>query len=379
MGQGIQRWQLLLAAMAAVLVTVPAAPASAAAPTLYQLPDATHAGGMAVAPDGALWFAGSHGTEHPGNVDDFVGRWDPVGGLAEFSLPPGRWIGKPVVTARGEVWLPGSESNRRGYSVARIGSLSSSGLLSDYPLGNRVGGVESVATLAGAVWFAASRSIDGRSRATIGWIAAAGDGAVHQVPLPSRCWSHEIAAAATAIWFTESCWRHYNTRKGHRASVGRIDWSGKITRYRVSPRFEPISLAVAADGSVWFGESPVRSFQSKIGRVTPAGRVVEFNVPDVGWPNSVAVGPEGRLWFPSTTGGSVTRALNSIGPAGDVGKPICLDPECKLQPSGLTAGADGGVWFSATTASSGGGGGGTRILIDHQIANEAGYIGRLSP
>jgi len=380
MGRGIKQWPFLFASLIWALVAFPAAPASAAEPTLYQLPDATHAGGLTTGPDGALWFAGNHGSEHAGGEGAFVGRWDPVAGLTEFALPSSRRIGTPAVSAGGEVWLPGGASNRRGYQVARVGSLSSSGQLQDYTLGNRVGGVNSVATLDGAVWFAASRWIDGRARTTIGWIAA-GDGAVHQVPLPPRCGADAIAAGATAVWFTESCWRSYNTRSGHRGSIGRIDRAGKITRYPVSPRFEAISIAVGADGSVWFGESQVKGFHSRIGRIAPSGRVVEFRVPNAGWLHSLAVGPEGRLWFPSRSpsvaGGYVTRALNSIGPAGDTGEPICLDPECKLEPTGLTAGPDGSVWFSAARGRSGGGGGETAFWETHVITNEAGYIGRL--
>lgn len=380
MGMGLGRqWRALLFVCLISALAVSAASASAAEPTLYQLPAATHAGGLTTAPDGAVWFAGSHGYEHTGGDGAFVGRWDPVGGLTEFSLPSDREVGKPAIGPDGNVWLPGSALNERSYLVARLGRLPISGQLYDYTLGNRVGGVYSVATMKDAVWFAASRRIDNRVRATVGWIAASGDGALRQFPLPFHCWARAIAAGAGAVWFTESCWRRYSTRSGHTASIDRIDRTGKITRYPISPRFEPISVAVGSDGSVWFGESQVQGWHSMIGRVKRSGRVVEFRVPEAGWPNSIAVGPAGRLWFPSRTGGHVTRALDSIGPGGGIGEPICLDPECNLEPTGLATGLDGSIWFSAARVRSEGGGGGAAIGEGQRIANEAGFIGRLSP
>jgi streptogramin lyase len=378
MNLGVQRRGLLVVPLIWALVAFLSGPANAAEPMLYQLPAATHADGLTRGPDGALWFAGEHGSEHEGGEGRFVGRWDPVGGLTEFSLPSGRYVGKPAVGPAGEVWLPGSDTNGRGYLVARVGRLSTSGQLYDYMLGNRIGGVRAVATSKDTVWFSASRHINGRARATIGRIPAEGDGSVRQFPLQPRCQAAALAAEADAVWFTESCWRRYRYRAGHRASIDRIDPAGEITRYPISPRFEPISLAIGSDGSVWFGESGAWGWNPRIGRVTPSGRVVEFNVPEAGWLHSIAVGPEGRLWFPSTTGGHVTRALDSIGPTGDIGKPICLDSKCTLEPTALTTGADGSVWFSAARARTGGGGGGTAIWETHQIANEAGFIGRLS-
>ena len=361
------------------LVTFPAGAASAADPTLYELSAATHARQLTTAPDGALWFAVEHGENHQKNGGGFVGHWDPIGGLTEIPLPSGREAGRPAVGPEGGVWLPGGFRNTRGYLVARVGRLSTSGQLHDYTLGNHVGQVNSVAAVRGAVWFAASRYIDDRARTTIGRIPTSGNRAVRQFSLRVNCWARAIAARGGAAWFTETCGRRFGYRVVYRTRIGRIDRLGKITHYPISPRFEPISIAVGSDGSVWFGASQFQGGRSRIGRITPSGRVVDFRVPRAGRLHSITVGPEGRLWFPSTTGGEATRALASIGPAGGIREPICLDPKCKLEPTGLTTGPDGSVWFSAGRVNFGGGGGGTNIWESNQIANETGFIGRLSP
>jgi sugar lactone lactonase YvrE len=208
-------------------------------------------------------------------------------------------------------------------------------------------------------------------------VAADGGGGIKQYALAIRCRVLALTAGADAVWFLETCGRGI-MEANYRASIGRIDGSGSITRHRLRSDLRPSSIAVGPDGSVWFGGSRGRLYRPTVGRLTPSGEVVEFSSPLM-LPSSIEVGPEGRLWFPSSTGGRLINAMDSIGPAGDIGQPICLDSGCTLEPTGLATGPDGSIWFSAGRAFNPGGGGGSAIGESQRIAAEAGFIGRLSP
>jgi streptogramin lyase len=357
------------ALLVVLLLLVFAAPAAAAEPTLYDLPTATHAGRLAVGPDGSVWFAGSHG---PLGEKSFVGHWDPVGGLSEISVPSGRLLGWPAVGPQGEAWFPGSG----------IGLVSATGELENRRLVDRTGGVWSAAILGGDLWFSTARRVGGRgrvSRGVIDRVAADGGGAITQYALAIRCRVPALTAGTDAVWFVETCGRDFKDANGYRASVGRIDAGGRITRHRLRSDLRPSSIAVGPDGSVWFGGGRGRLNRPTVGRLAPSGEIVDFSSPLMRPWSLIAVGPEGRLWFPSSIDSRLTNAVDSIGPTGDIGQPTCLDSGCTLEPTGLATGPDGSIWFSAGRAINTGGGGGSAIGEAQRIAAEAGFIGRLSP
>jgi streptogramin lyase len=375
------RRRLLLVPLVWMAIALYAAPAGAVTPQLFALPAATEAGQISFAPDGTLWVTGRHGTEFAGGEGAFIGRWTPTGGLSELVLPEGFEIGGEATAAPdGALLLPGWTTQGSQPSVGGIVRVSASGQTQDYPLGGRFGSTAAAVPSGEGVWFAASRYKHYVERFTVGQIDAAGNfvGPLHR--LHFGC---EVLAMAFgpdgAAWFTESCWKHPLNRTGHRASVDEIDTAGAIVRHPIAKRFEPVSLAIGPDGSVWFGESQqFGGFGTGIGRVTQAGEVVEYRTPEGIGPGSIAVGPGGRLWFPATTGGWQTRALRSIGPAGDVSPRICLAPHCSLAPGSLITGPEGNLWFTAQGLRSPAiGGGGSGLAEDARIANQAGTIGLL--
>jgi streptogramin lyase len=153
-----------------------------------------------------------------------------------------------------------------------------------------------------------------------------------------------------------------------------VEPSGKLKRYRL-PRLSYVtSLAIGADGTVWFGSFGT----NELGHVSPGGSLARYRFRHVE-PAEIAVGPEGRLWFTEEVQGYPHAALNSIGPDGDLGRPICLAPKCGLEPFGLAFAPNGELWFSALTSEVpyGGGGGGGVILAEDRT-NQAGFIGHLT-
>lgn len=376
----IRQWGFLSVLLVWALAGAYAAPAGAAKSTLYSLPLATHGSALAVGPDETVWFSGGYGSKHEGGTGNFIGRRAPDGTLSEFALPHEGTAGAPTLGPDGDVWFPLAYKDERSREIPRVGRISSSGQLQEYPLGDEEGEVGSVAMLSGDLWFAATRGRYAKARSAIGRIAISADGAVQEFALGPHCFADAITAAAGAIWFTEQCMPRSPTgRLRPKASISRIDSAGQIVRYPLAALNAPASITAAPDGTIWFGATRHDSSIPRIGRITPAGDFAVYRVPN-SWPTTIAVGRKGRLWFPSTFGGGVLRALRSIDKRGHLGKPICHSKGvCGLETSGLASGPDGRVWFSARGAGSAGGGGMTQIIRDENIANEAGSIGRLGP
>ncbi len=74
-----------------------------------------------------------------------------------------------------------------------------------------------------------------------------------------------------------------------------------------------------------------------------AGTVTEFPVPG-GEPSFITAGPDGALWFTEGTGN-----IGRITPSGSITEfPI---PTASSMPVGITAGPDGNLWFAENSAS----------------------------
>jgi streptogramin lyase len=360
---------LLLLALAIVLS--PAAPARAAEPTVVELPIATHATSVAAAPDGTVWFSFYHGSKWEGPEGPAIGHIS-GGRVAEVPAPVS---GRVALGPSGEVWVSGARRNAAGRVRLRIARLSPTGqVLEAFTVGTRKGGIGALAPTRGAVWFVHFRL---HGRETIERLSTV-DGVLRRFPLRPKCRSNALAVAADGtVWFTEVCPFHDGRRRSAKSSrIAHIKRHGRIVRERPTGRGHPVSLAVAADGSVWFGMADLGYTTPLIGHITGGGALTEYRVPH-GEPTSIAVGPQGRLWFPSSFGGGVYRALDSIGASGGLAEPICADPTCKLAPSALARGADGSLWYALTQPHTIGGGGFTQIMEGETIENEAGFIGHL--
>lgn len=183
------------------------------------------------------------------------------------------------------------------------------------------------------------------------------------------------------LWFTE-----LNASK-----IGRITTAGSVTEYPLSYDSEPAGIATGPDGNLWFTEGVA----NKIGRLNPTtGAITEFALPINSDPGSIASGYNGyepSLWFLEpgtnilgniTTSGSITQysidttnsGLGEI-TAGVSGvwftesrankiahlfmEKVCrrfcfLQPQVQEysipapggDPTGITLGADGNVWFT---------------------------------
>jgi streptogramin lyase len=350
-----------------VLFAVLSATAAAAETTSYELPDATHAGPLAITKDGTAWFVPLRGTEWKGHGYSIVGSLASDGTVSEHRIAGFSTISEIAASPRDALWVSGFRGNYL-HKVFEIGRLSSTGkLLQRYTIGRGQGLIRSMAASAGAIWLIRKRWNHKRSFVSIEGISLA-SGTIRRFPLGPKCHADELALApAGTPWFTEKC-GGLSDEASTKTSVNRIEPDGKIVRRRIAAS-DLVSLTVGSRGTVWFGEW--RRQKTLIGRLTRSGNLAEFHIAH-GSAYSIAVGPEGRLWFSSSF-----RALNSVGFGGHVGVPICADPTCKLEANNITRAPDGSLWYGLKKPNYNTGGGGSGLYISEQIANEAGFLGHL--
>ena len=186
-------------------------------------------GGITIGSDKALWF-----TEHDANK---IGRMTQQGKFSEFQIRPinkkrpilDSLVGLDAVTLGpdGAVWFTENRANK-------IGRISRTGMVREFPLG------------------------------------------------PASGPEYIVAGPDHALWFTEQA-----------DYIGRITPSGSIREFEVPTRGAGTwKITVGQDRNLWFTEVSA----NKIARITPSGRVTEFSTPGRG-PAAITAGPDGNIWF----------------------------------------------------------------------------------
>lgn len=376
------RASLVLISTLAVVVLA-TTPADGAAPTVYELPNATHASSLAVAPDGTVWFVPTRGTKWSGESKSILGSVSPEGVVTEHEVTGFGAITSLAVSPAGEIWIAGGRGRDRARWRLEIGRVSSSGSLQAvYPVGGG-GEIASLHAADGAVWFI--RVHWGRSApTTIQSISAMG--AVRHISLHHGCTPWTVTVGPDGMpWFTGVC---ATARRGgrdpRRAFIAKIEANGTIMRRKLAEEEWPTSITVTSDGTAWFSLSQRHIYAgvvydySKIGLITAVGDLAKYRLGG-GSSSWLAAGSEDRVWFPSAIGRGYARAINSIGVDGQIGKPICAYPTCALAPSDLTAAPDGSIWYSLRRPNLNDGGGGSGFHEEEEIGNEAGFIAHFVP
>ena len=311
-----------------------------AVPTASSAPIAITAG-----PDGNLWF-----TEEAGNK---IGRISPSGAISEFPLAVGAMPGGIVAGPDGNLWFTERGANK-------IGRISPTGDLVEFSIPTAACNPLRIARGGdGNLWFteeqankigriAPDGSITEFSRTNPGsqptGIAAGPDGNVWFTVLSPACIGLPIGCAPT-----EPPW------------IGRITPTGTITEFPLTWGSRPFGIAAGPDGNLWFTESGA----GFIGRITPSGTVTEFAIPRrsnifPGLPGEIAVGPDGNLWFTylgdtNTIGRvSITGSITVFPGPSPYNTPCYLTTDMDgstlyvISPcaQGLAIGADGNLWFT---------------------------------
>jgi virginiamycin B lyase len=273
--------------------------------------------GITVGPDGALWFAESHGTANK------IARITTAGVVTnEFTIPTATSVPQFIVTGPdNNLWF----TENLGF---KIGRMTTAGVFNEYPIPTGLSfPVGITAGPDGALWFTES----GANANNIGRITTLG--AITEYPIPTQSSSPQLIAPGPdgALWFTES--------QGNK--IGRITTSGAITEYPIpSINSLPAAIVAGPDGAMWFMES---NSNGKVGRITTAGVITnEYPVPTAGGGAyyGMAVGADGAIWFAELGGNKIGR----ITTAGVVSEYMVPTPSSL--PNGLTLGPDNAIWFT---------------------------------
>jgi virginiamycin B lyase len=129
-----------------------------------------------------------------------------------------------------------------------------------------------------------------------------------------------------SVWFTDNA--------AH--AVSRVAVSGEVTRIPLdTPSVRLGRLAVGADGAVWFAESTGYS----ISEIRDGKLIRHFYDSPRGGPYGIAVAPDGTAWASLQSGDQIIR----VGTDGAI-KAFDL-PTAASVPSDVAVGPDGAVWF----------------------------------
>lgn len=269
---------------------------------------------LVVGPDGAVWFTEAECTSG-------IGRLSKTGEFQHWPIT-GNCESQPLAITRGpdgNLWFADVWS--------RYGSIKPNGDITtfktqtpSYPTGITTGPD-------GNLWLAASGP---QSNPFLAKIRT--DGAeLAEYPLPRGEQPRGIVTGPDgAIWFTENL------------GIGRMSTAGRLTQFPLpadNGSGMPYQIAVGPDKNIWFVEY-MPTGDGRVGRLTPSGRLTEFATPGMGGLQWITAGPDNAMWI---TGGH----SDNIGRVSlDGAVEAFAVPSLGAQPTGITVGPDGNIWFA---------------------------------
>jgi streptogramin lyase len=291
----------------------------ASAQTIAEFPVSGQPYGIALGPDGNIWF-----TERLGNR---IGRITPNGVISEFAIPtPGSEPMSIAVGPDGNLWFTET-------AAGKIGRITSDGrVINEFPVTApiTIHPIDITAGPDGNLWFTTQEwivrmSIDGQitlfgtNYGASGTIASGPDGNLWFTANSENGWKicritpsgvntpfygpygeisdlGRIAAGPDgSLWFTGNNW------------VGRITVTGVITLFAAPARSG--GILAGQDGTLWV----VDPIENRLAQITTDGVVAaEFPIPTPGsGPVALALGRDGSIWFTE----ALTNKIGRLSPA----------------------------------------------------------------
>jgi virginiamycin B lyase len=315
----------LLGASIGLIASLLAPSAALAIDEFPLMPGTSSPGAITPGPDGAsLWFT----TEGTASVPASIGRITTGGVVSNnYPLPIGAAPDHIVAGPDGRIWF--TQAGR-----SRLGALNpATGVIDEYTTGGQPQAI--VVGPDGALWYTevAPNRIS-RINPFDGQI-----GPQYTIPTPSSDPSDLVSGPDGRLWFTEQA---VGVSK-----IGAMTTTGAFQEFPTpTPGSEPSSIINTAGGILWFTEAGAAA----IGRITTTGAITEF--PSAGTtPSGIAAGGDGALWytlgFGGTPGcsGTSDHAVGRITSGGTFTNKFAT-PTPASDPSDITVGPDGALWFS---------------------------------
>jgi len=291
--------------------------------TIYPIAPGPMCGGdynpldITAGPDDAMWFTNS--------ISNTIGRITTSGVVTLFPLPANS--GASVITAGpdGAMWFTTSGG---------IGRITSAGAVTLFPVSGEVDGI--TAGPDGALWFftraVLSNGTQGTTGQYIGRMTTTGAITKYTDPGIGPDIANITAGPDGALWFANLSGNPADS------SIGRITTSGSVTTYSGPSIQAPIDITPGPDGALWFV-----NWSSSIGRITTSGVASSYSGPKLNGVQTIAAGPDGAIWFANYSGPSAVGRMTTSG----VVTNYYTDPSLDL-PWIMTAGPDNAVWFTDT-------------------------------
>jgi virginiamycin B lyase len=225
---------------------------------------------------GALWFIrSSEGAQA-------IERRNLDGTLTEFPLPGIEPVNALTIGPEGDIWFVRGRYGKA--AKAQVGRMTPTGALTQIPL---EAGSYPTSITAGpdeALWF------NEQGKGKIGRIATGSE--VRLFELGPKVEPRQIVAGAEgALWFGENGQARRYGRISNR--IGRITTSGEVTQFPVPFGTGTTSLAADPRGVVWFATA-----EGDVSSISPSGNVGARGCVDCGEPiESLALAADGSLWF----------------------------------------------------------------------------------
>jgi streptogramin lyase len=260
---------------------------------IQQFPTALAPSGIALGPDGAMWFT---------QDGPMIGRLDTSGVRTELPIPAVAYA--IALGSDGNLWMT---------TFGGIGRMTPAGAFTLFPV---AGALRITSGPDGNLWF--TKDPDPR----IGRITTSG--VITEFSLPTSSPPRHITGGPDGnVWFTKPD-----------DKIGRITTSGVVTEFATpTSHIWPFAIAAGPDGNVWFTES-----YPGVGRVTPTGVITEFPVSDI---YALAAGADGNLW---AAGFGTVKRINPDGSATAFSIPTeTVEWGATLD---MAAAPDGSIWIA---------------------------------
>lgn len=271
--------------------------------TEFTIPTAASAPqGIAVGPDGALWFAEGSGNN--------IGRVTTTGSFTEFAVPTSSAVPLFIVTGADGLLYFTEGAAHKVASMTTSGTFVETGI--PYaPVGITKGPDNNI-------WFSEGTATD------IGKYASPSPA---QFPVPYAAMGLIASGPDGNLWYTASADN----------AIVRVSTTGSATSFTVpTVSAYPNGITAGPDGNLWFTETTANA----IGKITTAGAVTEYSLGgNACCPGNIAAGSDGALWFTSNA-----NYLGRITTSGTIA--TFTAPTSGSSPLGITAGPDGALWFT---------------------------------